>query len=327
MSNSSKRWSKQVIYFPFDNRDNAYNEINRELISSLGFQVVDIYKLPRSKLLTKHYVIANWLESHCVNNSGGVIWKNTLKIAAMLLFIVASQSRLIYVRHNHTPHGARGLALRLAKLIVRLQEKLAYVKLSHFPEKSGEGYKLLPHPLYQTAPYSEDDHQTRCRFSIVGSVDPYKKIDEILQNWPPNIELVIAGKPSSSEYQQRLEAIASAKQLNVKFILKRLSDPEMITLLSDSEVVVVAHDGQSAIVSGTYYLAKTAGCLTLSRRAHGPANCKGDYVFQELRELSYMVHSIADNRTTRCSRREVFNAAELHYGQKRVAEFWDSYLC
>ena len=327
MANETHYWSNHVTYFPYENRDNNYNDINKELIRSLGFEVNDLYRLPLRKLMSRRWVIANWLESHCAASNSHIKWKNTAKIFALLLSVVISRSRFIYVRHNHIPHGLTGNARRLARLIIWLQEKIAYLKLCHLPGSHYLDYCFIPHPLYQRTPFSEADFSEKCRFAIVGAVTPYKKIDELLAHWPQELPLTIAGQCSTKNYLDELKQVIAHRHLNADITNRRLSDEELVSIVTGTEVIVIAHDDDSAIVSGTYYLAKTGGCITLSRRAHGPAQCLGDYVANAPDQLGEIARNIANSCNAAHSRTEVFRDAERYYGHSTVRDYWKNYLC
>ncbi|WP_373091561.1 hypothetical protein [Zhongshania sp.] len=317
----------KVIYFPYSNQDNPYNSLNQEIIKSLGYAIADIYQLRIGDLIRPHIVITNWLESHCVASNGRVKWINTFKIFALLLFIACTRSKLIYVRHNYQPHGAKKLSLYLSKIIIRLQESLSYKKLTHLPNSKLPGYSYIPHPLYSEVLPLTEQGTLNGKFIIIGAIERYKKVDEIIEHWPTTIPLTIAGKCDSPTYLSTLKEVSKRKGITLNIIDRRLSNNEIKQLLMSHSTVVIAHDEHTAIVSGTYYLAKSSGCLTLSRRPHGPKDCVGDYIFHNLNNLQPTIESILCATSAGINRHDVFNDARIHYGKEAVSKYWLACLC
>ena len=125
-------------------------------------------------------------------------------------------------------------------------------KASHSEHMIQAGYLYIPHPLYDEIEF-EQPPQKKIYYVIFGSITPYKGIENVIENWDLNAELLIVGSCDNQEYLEHLILLSQSK--NVTINADYISEPEAATLVSGAQAMILPHMGDEMIVSGSYYFA------------------------------------------------------------------------
>ncbi|MDX1756681.1 MAG: hypothetical protein R3175_11525 [Marinobacter sp.] len=333
---------KKVLYVPSPSEavENKYTKIMYGFLGLLDD--VSIFVLPKGRLnkllflirsMTVDrfsYVIINWHENLMAKN-GKIYFLGVLKFFVLFFVFRMSSRRIIYVRHNFYPHGMRGLSKHVASRFSDIIEAWSTIKVCHSPHLVEKGYSYVPHPLY---PVSESD----CRFGpehqqdyfvVFGSIDRYKKIEYILEVWPPNICLVIAGVSKDDSYLSFLKELAKDK--DVKFYSEYLPETVAQGLLKKSRGLILPHQSDEMIVSGSFFYAASVGVSTFALDSpflswmQNVEHFSGIKVFDNEEGLvKYLGQLTGGGRTSEGSRIR-FEANKM-FGKSKVLESWNKLL-
>jgi len=163
---------------------------------------------------------------------------------------------------------------------------------------------FVPHPLYiddsklHEATEYLNKTSRRQDFLFFGSIKPYKGLDELLENWPVDIELKILGHCKSIQYTKRLLKIIDERSLHIIWENKFISTESLNESISNAKYVVLSHGDNAMIASGSFYHAISYGanivCLpskfgTLKSLQHPFVSEVGiSELDSELRKLGYI---------------------------------------
>jgi len=279
-----------VYLTPFESSSNEYINIIRNLIKEEEHVVRPLQ--PKS-LRAKDYltffkadtfVVYHWVESISFkerNKGIAFSFSGFLKWIFYYLIALLGRARVIYFIHNHAVHDSKGLSRRFSSLLISIFSKAADVRIVHDPgccEKYNAVY--VPHPLYSN--YAEEpkgseaivnttlsrvlDEIKQPLYSIIGAIRPYKKIEDILQLWPSNQSLLIAGK-ASPEYLKYLQNIIDDRNISslVKIYSSFLNKAELNLILRISSCIILPHEAGTGLVSGAFFEAIGSGCSVITR--------------------------------------------------------------
>ncbi|GAA0761668.1 hypothetical protein GCM10009076_14920 [Erythrobacter ramosus] len=126
---------------------------------------------------------------------------------------------------------------------------------------------VIPHGDFSVLyppPISRDEARRRLGLTaprialFFGMVEPYKGIEEIVSLWPTrsDVELVVAGRPSSPNYEATITA-AIAGRSGITFRPGWLSDEELFLWLCAADVAVFNY--RTILTSGAACLARSWG--------------------------------------------------------------------
>ncbi len=122
---------------------------------------------------------------------------------------------------------------------------LRIVLNSTTPVPEGSAWALIPHGHYrdwfEQYPHAE---AVEGRLGYAGLIRRYKGVEELIaafqETSDPSISLTVAGKPSSSDLRDAVDA-ASQEDRRIRTILHFLDDAELVEVLSSSQVVVLPY--------------------------------------------------------------------------------------
>ena len=251
----------KIGYVPGFADENAYVQRTQDALAHLG----RVYPLsPSTKSLWRmlqfrpgffDVIIVNWLEHKTANPSSGKL--SLLGIVAYFLQILAFRilaRRLIYVRHNIYPHHANSQSAAALTRVIDLSERLYSATATHsghFPDKH-----YVPHPLYYEQPMAGKNGKDR-HFIVFGRVMPYKNIEQLIDSFPIDQPLIVAGPCDDRDYFQQLQAAAVGKQ--IEFIPRFLSEDEARELVGTARGLILSHADDDMIVSGSFFYALSLG--------------------------------------------------------------------
>lgn len=260
-----------IIFNPPQNNENKYVDI---MVSALRLAGFDVHPLDNIFSSWRHFrsvklVHLNWFENLDDSSS----WKagiSFLRKLTVLTAIKLSGKKLVWTMHNRVSHEKRMsyFSRLLTKMLITWSDAIiiharqsGYLLEQDYP---GIARKIvyIPHPDF-TGVYgpvsspSEKWRETPLSLLFIGAVKPYKNIElliDVVATCGADVQLTIAGKPSSMEYQKLIEKHA-AKAGNVSLLLRFIQDDELPALLAHSDLLVLPYDLASSLNSGTVILA------------------------------------------------------------------------
>ena len=307
----------RVMMSPFTNPTNRYIEIQKDLYRSIGYDVVPLsikglLKGGFAQLFKPNNILAfHWLEYRPFKREKGTA---RLSLPGSLLFafycslMLIGRAKVVYFVHDHAVHDTVGFNRSLSIRIIAFVRRLADFRVVHAPDFQAEyNARYLPHPLYWDAPGQtpttpKTDHATPL-FSMLGVIRPYKQIDAVLDVWPSESKLYIAGQGTQA-YLATLNQIIDKRSLRdvVQLDAKFLSDAEFAQSIVDSDVLILPHAADSMLVSGSFFEAIGRVPLLISRSTPFMmwAARKFDNVilFNDISELPKIVRSISESWPT-----------------------------
>jgi beta-1,4-mannosyltransferase len=270
----------RLLLCPFSNTTNRYIEIQKDLYRSIGYEVMPLSV--KSILLggfTQLFKVDNvlafhWLEYRPFRRQDGAAQLSlvgTLLFLFYCLLMLIGRAKIVYFVHDQAVHDTVGFNRRLSVRIIGLIRRLADFRVVHAPDFQAQyDAHYLPHPLYWDgpglAPTSPRADRAAPRYSMLGVIRPYKQIDAVLDVWPSDCEVRIAGQ-GTDDYLAKLNAIVERRSLqNVVHIDARfLSDAEFAQNIIDSDVLILPHAADSMLVSGAFFEAIGRVPLLISR--------------------------------------------------------------
>lgn len=340
----------RVMMCPFYNPTNRYIEIQKELYRSIGYDVapLSLKGLLRGGLpqlfKSSNRLVFHWLEYRPFKRSKGTA---SLSLTGILMFafycslMLIGRAKVVYFIHDHAVHDTVGFNRRLSVRIIDFVRSLADVRVVHAPDyQQRYDAQYLPHPLYWDAPDQPpttrgsdgNDASTTPLYTLLGVIRPYKQIDAVLDVWPLECRLHIAGQGTEA-YLATLNdiiehrALQNAVQLDARF----LSDAEFAQYIADSDVLILPHAADSMLVSGAFFEAIGRVPLLIARATPFMvwAARKFDNVvlFDDIAELPDIVRSVNArwaNATHHASQRLAAEEFGWATCQRRYEQFFDA---
>lgn len=258
----------RVMMSPFINTTNRYIEIQKDLYRAAGYDVIPLsikglLKGGIAELFKpKNILVFHWLEYRPFKREKGAA---RLSLTGSVLFvfysavILIARAKAVSFVHDHAVHDSSGFNRRLSIGLGALVRRLTAARVVHAPDFQGVyDASYLPHPLYWDAPgqppTTPKPERARPLFAMLGVIRPYKQIDEVLNVWPADSKLYIAGRatpPYLAKLNRTIDkrSLHDAVQLNDKF----LSDAEFAQSIADSDVLILPHAADSMLVSGAFF--------------------------------------------------------------------------
>ncbi len=229
----------------------------------------------------------HWLHPYVLRPSALMSWLRTFRFLAEVLLIRITGRRIVWTLHNISnhegryPHIERFAGHWLGKIAHRI------ICHSHFAaDQAVDGLGIVrskihvtPHPSYigsypdvvkpEVARKQLGLNPTSTILLFVGRVCAYKGVSELisavllLADKNENIELVIAGRPQSKEYEGELVELANHHP-RIHFHLHYIADEELPTYFGAADVVVFPF--QQILTSGSVVLAMNFGRACIAPR-------------------------------------------------------------
>ncbi|CAB3806921.1 hypothetical protein LMG28688_06443 [Paraburkholderia caffeinitolerans] len=266
----SKR-APRVLLSPFTNTTNPYIDLQKQLLRDIGYDVrplslryllrggfVDLFR--RSTVLMLH-----WIELRAFIDKGRGVVPRLRGVPVVLLYcalMALGRARAVCFVHDHAVHNARGVVRVLSVALMSLVRGLADMRIVHDPHYAEHfRARYLPHPLYWDVPEravsgvkSTQEGTHAPSFAILGTVEPYKGIAQVLAAWPAGHALLIAGRGQAA-YVETLHAILRERDLSACVTLEArfLSDAEFNARIDAADVLILPHVADSMLVSGAFF--------------------------------------------------------------------------
>lgn len=249
----------RIGLIPYDSGVNLYAARLRACLSELG-EVVPVgtpwQRLARVLAREPSFdvVIAGWLENALVTRSGRLSVVGLGKLIAHALVLRAQARRVVYVRHNRCPHNAQPAHAQGLTLLLDMFERLFDLTLTHSPAELGPRRAYCPHPLYDSARdeplLPRDVDLPPGYFVVFGRIAPYKNIEALIEGFPDNQRLLVAGVVDDDTYARHLMQL---RRPNVVIAPGYLSEAQAQSVLRRAAGVVVCHSALDVIVSGSFF--------------------------------------------------------------------------
>ena len=251
----------RIGLLPYDSGVNLYAERLRANLSELGDVVpvgTPVQRIMRvfAKEPSFDLVITGWLENALVSARGGISLVGLAKMIAQTFVLRAQSRRVIYVRHNRYPHSAKPRHARTMSRLLDVFESLYDITMTHSPAETGPRRAYCPHPLYESA--QEDPLLPReidllpGYFVVFGRIAPYKNIEALIESFPDNQRLLVAGVVDDKAYAARLMQM---HRPNIVIAPGYLSEAQAQSVLKRAAGVVVSHCADDVIVTGSFFYA------------------------------------------------------------------------
>jgi glycosyltransferase involved in cell wall biosynthesis len=251
----------RIGLLPYDSGVNLYAERLRANLSELGDVVpvgTPLQRITRAfgKKPSFDLVIAGWLENALVSERGRISALGLAKMIVQTVLLRAQARRVIYVRHNRYPHNAKPQHARALTRLLDAFEHLYDITLTHSPAETAPGRAYCPHPLYDIA---QDDPLLPREidllpgyFVVFGRIARYKNIEALIEGFPDNQRLLVAGVVDDEAYARRLIKL---QRPNVVIVPGYLSEGQAQSVLRRAAGVVVSHSAEDVIVTGSFFYA------------------------------------------------------------------------
>ncbi len=264
---------------PFTNDTNDYINRVKSILVDCGYSVepFSFRTLASTKawglLDRENVVLVHWLESRVFSEgkSGARIRPiGLLQFVIYALVMTLMRAKLVYFIHDHAVHDLSGWRRALSVRLIALLSRLASARVVHDPSFQSRYQAIyLPHPLYQErvpGAITLRPSDTPMRAGILGAIRPYKRIEHIIDIWPPGVELHIRGRCDSA-YEALLNAHIRAKGPGHQITLQTgfMSRQEFEAELANLDMLVLPHADASALVSGAFFEAIGATPMVLAR--------------------------------------------------------------
>ncbi len=349
------RPNRTVYLSPFTNTTNPYIELQKKLLTELGFRVQPfslrhMFRGGFGELRAGRALVAvHWLETRLFRRQGAGVswsWGGAAEFAAYVALLEVLRCRSVYFVHNHGVHDGSPWQRAVSRRMIRLLCNVTQERVVHDPSYCAE-YRAtyLPHPLYWDAPGGRraadmtaasgaaEPRPTapapRVRFGILGALRPYKRIDEVLKVWPASESLTIRGKGDQA-YVATLEAVVRNRQLlEVSIVNQFLSDEELTQTLGSWDVVILPQMTDSMLVSGAFFEAIGVAQAIIMRDTPFARWCAtqldGVWTFKTAEELPDVVRRVSEHLQTPAHEKPTLDAAILFGWQtclQAYGEFW-----
>lgn len=192
-----------------------------------------------------------------------------LALATRRLPLAVTAHNLLAHNRGHEPFAWRNARAALRRAgVVFAHSAAAQAELVATFGLPRERICVVPHgdlSVALPAPLPREEARARCGLGIgpvvlvFGAIEPYKGIEEVLAQWRetrPEVDLVIAGKAATPEYEAAIRAAAEGVA-RVTLRLERLTDAELACWLSAVDVVLFNY--RAIFTSGAASLARSWG--------------------------------------------------------------------
>jgi beta-1,4-mannosyltransferase len=267
---------RTALLSPMRNESNAYIAIHRQLLQQAGYDVqpLSIAALARGGwkhlLSSGNVLLLHWPELRPFDFSGDRVryrLRGWFEWLAYALIVTVSRAPSVYFVHDHAVHDTQGATRRVSEWMIATFGRLCTRRVVHAPGFA-QRYRAnyLPHPLYwdvlegaRLCPDSNRDDpaaspSSKPRCSILGAIRRYKGIDGLLEHWPADRALYIAGS-GAPDYVEELVRIVRRRGLDrvVTIEPRFLTEAEFDERLGSTDVLILPHRPNTMLVSGAFF--------------------------------------------------------------------------
>lgn len=259
----------KIIFNPIDNKENQYIPLLVTPLKEAGFEVhaLDDFLSSYKHAKAIRLVHLNWFENVDDSDFFTALRSFFRKLTA-LTTIKLMRKPLVWTMHNRSSHENRlsffsralsHLLMRSAdRIIIHSHDSIPLLAKQH--PKFAQKAVYLPHPnfigVYGRALPNKSLQSPLLKLLFIGAIKPYKNIELLIQlanKYAKEMSLVIAGKPVTTDYKRKLEALSKGNK-QVSMHLRFIQDQEFPAFLSSADALVLPYDIKSSLNSGTVLL-------------------------------------------------------------------------
>lgn len=320
---------RKIYYSPFENSGNDYCNRMKSFLSSYG-EVLPLNKSNFIKLFflirIKDYIFLNWIENSIIKNGKFNIF-GFLKVFFLMILYRLSLGTLVFVKHNNYPHDCCEEDIKISMWAIKIFEKIANKVVIHsIPDLRGD-YFYIPHPLYEELEDPNLVNSDSDNYLIFGRILPYKKIEQVIEVFPRNKNLIIAGSCDNEIYLKKIKNICLSKP-NIEILPRFLEHNEIKSLVEKSAGILITHNDDDMIVSGSFFYAMTLKSKVYAletpffKWAEKMMGRKYITLFKNLNELSTEILSDAysESMKSQSNMIDLFGEKTMH---KYISNFFD----
>lgn len=321
----------RIAYMPYGQITNKYVERFIEILGEFG----TVSDLPRPKSLLRRparlrrefdLAIMNWVEFDLVRGEDGAFSKiGFLKALVRVLCTRCVARRLVYVRHNHFPHGTRAVDVPRARRALDFLERLFDVVLIHSGHEPAAGRGYVPHPLYRIETASPTRAEATllaglpgAYYTVFGRIERYKNIERLIAHFPRAKELLVFGAASDLDYADELRRLAGP---NVRIVARHVSDAFAQAAIRRSRGLILAHADEDMIVSGSLFYGLSIGARVFAVESPALAWIRarvGDDLIQAAQDLPALCALVESDDAPPASRDAPPPVVEREFGDERI---------
>lgn len=254
----------KITYFPINSGANSYPARMQNILSSIAeINKLDLKKLAMEILkfnLSKNdMIILNWVESDLIGKNGFFSIKGVFKVLLKFIIFKIKFEQVVFVRHNIYPHKTNKTIGSKAEWVVDVLERLCTSVIVHSPVHVKNGNIYIPHPLYEYPLCNNNSNSIDNNlFIIFGRIVEYKKYEQVIEFFPEEQKLLIAGDCEDSNYLKKIQDLVSNND-NITVSPFFLSDEQAKELISSTAGMIISHADDDMIVSGSFFYGLTLG--------------------------------------------------------------------
>lgn len=272
----------KIIFNPCENKENKYINILVDGLEKHGFEVgpLDDFLSSINHFQSIKLLHLNWFEN-LDDRSAARMWKSYFRKLVVLAAVKFGNKKLVWTMHNRVSHEKKSGKLSQAltrKVIAQADAIVIHSRVSstilksQYPNMKARVVHI-PHPDFVDVygpmiPDKVDKSDTRLKLLFLGAIKPYKNIElliDLAKKFPLDIQLTVAGNPSSDSYRSELEALALDTQ-NIKLDLTFIPDEELPGYIHESDLLILPYSLASSLNSGTVILAFSYGRTVICPR-------------------------------------------------------------
>jgi beta-1,4-mannosyltransferase len=255
---------RRIYFYPVILEGNLYPKLQIQILKGLCNDIRPLHPLALVKNVFRRsgtVAILNLFEDRTGYHKTKPNRTFLSNVVALLALKVACE-KIIWVRHNYWPHDLPRKYFR-QDLLLALMQRLSTKIVTH-RELGAIQSIVSPHPIYFEGNLPETVRDIE--FLYFGAIKRYKGLDRLLEVWPREKSLHIAGSVRDPDLLAELQRIVEARRLDVEFTGRFLPDAELNALLVRTKFLVLPHMEDTMIVSGAFFHAASFGANILARR-------------------------------------------------------------
>ncbi|MFC3607957.1 hypothetical protein [Stutzerimonas tarimensis] len=321
----------RIGYLPFSPDENTYVARMKHILQGFAevVEAPDLKKLRTRPLafFRERYdvVILNWTDNRLASHhTGKASPLGFAKFVAEALAVRLTTRKIIFVRHNNYPHHANADS---GKFISRTLDRLSSLfdlVITHSAHEPESRKHYVPHPLYAIQPPAEAA-SAGDYFVVFGRILRYKRILELIEAFPADRKLVIAGACLDNDYLAQMRAAAQGKDVEIRAGF--IEDAAARDLVGRSAGLIICNAEDDMVVSGSYFYAVSLGASVLALRTPFLDWLSSRLKFPGLRvyaTLDEMCQGLDD--AIPADPQAVIRSGHQHFGEHRIADCWKAAL-
>lgn len=323
----------RIFYFPFSSGVNKYSERIRAILGTIADVSPLLLKdecinFLKFKKRMKGIAVINWVENMLISNhDGSFSITGLLKLSFAILVLKVRFEKVIYIQHNLYPHNSKDSDIIKIKWAINILTKVVDVTATHSPHLKNKIY--VPHPLYHSPMITQVDYHhlvsEDAPYLIFGRIERYKKIESVIDLFPENKRLVIAGSCSDQEYLKYLTELIKNKP-NIQIIARFLTDEEVDKIIASCSALIISHADPDMIVSGSFFYSITKQLPVIaigSPFLQWAASELGHDVLRVFSDLENMISYIDKEEVSRfVFTEEIISKINLLFGDDTIANYF-----